>query len=224
MFPEASLRCHSKINTYFLLLYSYFPGFPDAFSIKIFNFPVTKSWFKSSIIKIQNPTERGGEALGYDIGDLYKSYYKILYNYVYVMTLNRHDSEDIVQNTFLKAMNGIAGFRGSSSIKTWLLKIAHNECVNYFRKNTDAPVPDNLTIVREDTLSNQLCIKEDVRKILLFIQAQEEPVRSLMILRLIRENSFAEIGEILNQTEVWCRVTFFRTKKRLLDELKDQFN
>lgn len=71
---------------------------------------------------------------GMDIIELYNEYYRELYNYIYMITLNIYDSEDIVQYTFFKALKGLKKFRGDSNIKTWLFQIARNECANYYRK------------------------------------------------------------------------------------------
>lgn len=70
----------------------------------------------------------------YYIGDLYVQYYDEIYRYIYLFTLNRYDTEDILHNTFVKVMQGINSFKGKSDVKTWLLAIAHNECVNHFKK------------------------------------------------------------------------------------------
>jgi len=47
-----------------------------------------------------------------------------------------------------------------------------------------------------------------------------EPMREVMYLRLSGELSFREIGGILNQSESWARVTFYRGKKKLMEGLK----
>ncbi|GFH93348.1 RNA polymerase sigma factor YlaC [Lachnospiraceae bacterium] len=55
-----------------------------------------------------------------DIEDLYSEYYQELYKYIYLMTLNKYDTEDILHNTFIKVMKGIKSFKNQSTIKTWL--------------------------------------------------------------------------------------------------------
>ena len=51
------------------------------------------------------------------------------------------------------------------------------------------------------------------------IHAMNEPVREVMYLRLISNLSFAEIGEIIGKTESWTRVTFFRGKQKIVEEI-----
>ncbi|MFT4106193.1 MAG: sigma-70 family RNA polymerase sigma factor [Lacrimispora sp.] len=159
-----------------------------------------------------------------DIGDLYVQYYDEIYRYIYLFTLNRYDTEDILHNTFVKVMQGINSFKGKCDVKTWLLAIAHNECVNYFKKHKMEKVNiDNLedvVLTIDDDIGKRLLYKEEVKKIINYIQIQKEPIKSLIILRLMDERPFEEIGKILNKSDVWCRVTFFRNKKKIMDILE----
>ncbi len=157
-----------------------------------------------------------------DIVDLYKNCYKELYNYVYAITLNIYDTEDIVQYTFFKAFKGLKKFRGDSSIKTWLFKIARNECANYYRKNPKCDDIEGVVVYIERDMEKQLCLKEEIENVIEFILKENEPIRSLLILRLIEERSFKNISDILDKSEVWCRVTFYRMKKKLIDLLENE--
>ena len=55
-----------------------------------------------------------------------KRYSEQLYWQIRRMVLNHDDSDDILQNTFIKAWNNISNFRGDSQISTWLHRIAIN--------------------------------------------------------------------------------------------------
>src|SRR5574338_90429 len=50
------------------------------------------------------------------------------------MLNNAQDAEDVLQNTFLKALTGLPGFEGRSSLATWLYRIAANEALMLIRK------------------------------------------------------------------------------------------
>ena len=64
--------------------------------------------------------------------------------------------------------------------------------------------------------------REQVSKILKYIDNLEEPHRSLMVFRLINDLTFREIAIILGKTESWARVTFMRDKHKLLEDLKEE--
>lgn len=59
-----------------------------------------------------------------EIEGLYRKYYADVYRYLLSMCRNTHTAEDLSQNTFLKVISGIRGFRGSCSIKTWIFACA----------------------------------------------------------------------------------------------------
>jgi RNA polymerase sigma-70 factor (TIGR02960 family) len=52
------------------------------------------------------------------------------------------DAEDVVQETFMGAWRGIAGFEGRASVRTWLYRIATNRCLDALRSVRRRPAPD----------------------------------------------------------------------------------
>ena len=64
--------------------------------------------------------------------------------------------------------------------------------------------------------------KENKLEIYKKIQKLDEKTRSVMYLRITGELSFKEIGSILNKTENWARVTFYRGKERLKEIDEDE--
>lgn len=62
---------------------------------------------------------------------LVKLYSKQLYWQIRRMVLNHDDSDDILQNTFIKVLNSIHNFRGDSQLSTWLHRIAINETLTF---------------------------------------------------------------------------------------------
>ncbi len=62
------------------------------------------------------------------------SYAPLLYNKVRSIVLAHEDTNDILQNTFLKAWNHLEEFKGDSKVSTWLYRIAINEALDFLRK------------------------------------------------------------------------------------------
>lgn len=151
---------------------------------------------------------------------LYHAYSDDVYRYLLSLCRSPAVAEDLLQSTFLRVMTGIAGFRGGSAIKTWIFSIARHEFYHWLRKNPvqthleeDAPAGGDFTSDLEQ--------REQTRCIMEYIRAQDEPHRSLLVLRLVNGHSFKEIGEVLGKTENWARVTFLRDKRKLLETLKE---
>jgi RNA polymerase sigma-70 factor, ECF subfamily len=62
---------------------------------------------------------------------LVRSYQERLYWHIRKMVLSHEDANDVLQNTFMKAWNGLDGFRGDSQVSTWLYRIATNETLTF---------------------------------------------------------------------------------------------
>ena len=60
-----------------------------------------------------------------------KKYQERLYWHIRRMVVEHEDANDVLQNTFMKAWNGIEGFRGDSQVSTWLYRIATNETLTF---------------------------------------------------------------------------------------------
>jgi RNA polymerase sigma-70 factor (ECF subfamily) len=65
---------------------------------------------------------------------LISSYEKKIYNYCLRMTNNREDAEDLTQEVFIRVYNSLKRFRGNSQLSTWIYRIAHNVCIDRYRK------------------------------------------------------------------------------------------
>jgi len=65
---------------------------------------------------------------------LVKKYRQRLYWHLRKMVIIHEDADDLLQNTFIKAWNNLANFRGDASLYTWLYRIASNEALNHLNK------------------------------------------------------------------------------------------
>lgn len=74
---------------------------------------------------------RAGDAAAFET--LVDRYSGEIYGLLYRLTSNPDEASDLTQDTFLRALRSIKGFRGDASLKTWLFRIAINESRNRFR-------------------------------------------------------------------------------------------
>jgi RNA polymerase sigma-70 factor (ECF subfamily) len=82
---------------------------------------------ESELLPLLNqPLKRAGA-----FSALVRLYQERLYWHVRKMVLSHEDANDILQNTFMKAWNGLDGFRGDSQLSTWLYRIATNETLTF---------------------------------------------------------------------------------------------
>ena len=66
--------------------------------------------------------------------DMVNAYSRQLYWQIHYILQNHDDTDDVLQNTFIKAWKGIDNFKGDSALSTWLFSIARNEALTYIRQ------------------------------------------------------------------------------------------
>ena len=155
-----------------------------------------------------------------DIQKLYELYSVDIYKFILSLSKDTYIAEDVMQSTFLSAIKSLDTFKGNSSVKTWLIGIAKNEYYTYRRKN---PLSNSL----EDVGANNFIYKEEYNHnyntVINEISKLDETNKEIAILRLINDLTFKEIGVITGKSENYCRVSFFRIKKKLWEVLKDEW-
>jgi RNA polymerase sigma-70 factor (ECF subfamily) len=72
----------------------------------------------------------------------------------YRMTGSLHDAEDLVQETYLRAWKAYGGFKGQSSLRTWLYRIATNTCLTALDSRQRRPLPTGLGAPSSDPLDD----------------------------------------------------------------------
>ncbi len=160
--------------------------------------------------------------------DIYENYFNRVYTFIYRMCGNEDLSEELTQETFFQAFRSFYKFRGDSELFTWLASIAKYTFFNYLRKNkreteflnTD---PWNSLLTDDENDPEKIVQKEEmsaaVRKMLGKIPAK---YRDVVVLRIYAELPFSEISEALKISENSAKVLFFRAKKMLFEELKNE--
>lgn len=153
-----------------------------------------------------------------DIEKIYEEYFETVNKYLFCLTHNNDISEELTQETFYKAVQKIHTYKGECKMSVWLCQIAKNLWYDQCRRNkkilkteeSELLEVQDLTSLEEQIISND-------EKITLYkkMQSLDEKTREVMYLRITGELSFKEIGVILNKTENWARVTFYRGKNRL---------
>lgn len=156
-----------------------------------------------------------------DIGEIYERYGPEVYRFLLRLSGNPTLSEDITQTTFLKAIEHIDSFKEQCSLKTWLCQIAKNEYLNTLKKAESRNVSleeEHLEHSRTTVgLEEQMAHAETAREIRAAVNHLKEPYKEVFILRVYGELSFREIGDVFGKSEVWGRVTYLRSREKVVE-------
>ena len=153
-----------------------------------------------------------------DIEKIYEEYFETVNKYLFCLTKNNDISEELTQETFYKAVKKIDTYKGECKMSVWLCQIAKNLWYDECRKNKklkNISEEELLNIEEKSTIEENIVSEEEKIEIYKKMQKLDEKTREVMYLRISGELSFKEIGIILNKTENWARVTFYRGKNKL---------
>lgn len=153
----------------------------------------------------------------YDIEEVYKEHYRIVYKYLMCLTNNADLSEELTQETFYKMIKKIDTFKGKAKISVWLCEIAKNLYFDELRKNRKRKkVELDFNNIQSDlNIEEDFIEKEETENISKEIEKLDEEIRRVIFLRLNSDMSFKEIGQVLGKTETWARVNFYRGKQKV---------
>ena len=135
------------------------------------------------------------------------------------MLVDHDDSNDVLQNVFIRVWNGLDNFREDARLYTWLYRIATNECLSFLeQKKKKAAVP--LGDV-EEGLSNKVQADKDFDpakiewKLQLAIQKLPEKQRLVFNLRYYDEMPYEEMSKVLETSEGALKASYHHAVKKI---------
>ncbi len=148
-----------------------------------------------------------------------------VFAYILMVVKDKQLADDIFQDTFIKVINTIraGSYKEEGKFIQWVMRIAHNLIIDYFRKSKRIPVVDNNsedfdifdTIkFTDDSIEDKIIIDQihqDVRKLINFLPAEQKEV---LFMRHYSEMSFKDIAE---QTEVSINTALGRMRYALIN-------
>jgi RNA polymerase sigma-70 factor, ECF subfamily len=147
-----------------------------------------------------------------------------VFSFIYSKVLDRVISEDIFQDTFIKVIKTLkkGAYNEEGKFLPWVLRIAHNLVIDYFRKNKRMPLfkntgdfdifsvlPDSKVNIENELIKNQ--IESDVCKLL---ETLPNDQREVLEMRLYKDMSFKEIAI---QTDVSINTALGRMRYALIN-------
>lgn len=149
--------------------------------------------------------------------ELYTQYYNKVYGYVYQRLRNHADAEELAADVFAKVVEKLSSFDPErASYSTWIFTITKNMVISQYRRHRDTEDIDELSIADDAETPLDIAItKESSAALAEGLRALPERDREILIARYYYDNSFKQIGDMLDMTEANARVAHGRALKKL---------
>jgi len=187
------------------------------------------SWGRDEAALVTGLQAGSDEAFDY----LVTYYHASVHNLVYGILGDKADAADVTQDVFIRVFRGIHGFRGSSSLKTWLYRVAVRQALNHRRwcwrhhrqqvsiegdeegLNRGFDPPDVKATPFEECAAHEMQVK--VRKALATVPPR---FRSAVILRDLEGLAYEEIAEVLDVSVGTVKSRILRGRRILKENLE----
>ncbi len=155
---------------------------------------------------------------------LLSQYKERLYWHIRKIVLNHDDTDDVLQNTFIKIFNNIGKFKSDSKLYTWMYRIATNEAITFINKKAKK---NNITIesVKDQALSN---LKSDVYfegdaiqlKLQKAIATLPQKQQLVFNMKYFEEHTYEKLSEILDTSVGGLKSSYHIAVKKITTYLK----
>ena len=150
-------------------------------------------------------------------GEVVRLYSEQLYWQIRRIVLTHDDANDVLQNTFLKAWNGLDGFHADSKVFTWLSRIAINESLDFLRRNKHLMVSsdDDMTIANTLMADNYFDGNETEAMLQQAVASLPDVQRTVFQMRYFEEMKYSDISQILNTSESSLKASYHLAVKKI---------
>ncbi len=150
--------------------------------------------------------------------EIVKKFQERVYWQIRRLTKNHLDTEDVMQNVFVKVWNGLPNFREDANLYTWIYRITFNETQNFLivnnkRKNIDCDPP---LIESNASVSGKDYTPEEIETILLkAIETLPDKQAHVFQLKYFDELKFSEISDLLGTSEGALKASYHIAVKKI---------
>ena len=159
-----------------------------------------------------------------NIEELYRTYFDIVYRYIRSISQDGSLAEEVTQETFFKALKKADQFRGDCDVRVWLCQIAKNTLYDHLKKQEKQLLGDEklekIESAGGELLEEKLAQRSQAMEIHKVLHRLSEPYKEVFSLRIFGELTFREIGMLFGKSENWARVTYYRARVKIREELE----
>jgi RNA polymerase sigma factor (sigma-70 family) len=152
-------------------------------------------------------------------------YQERLYWHIRKMLMNHDDTDDVLQNTFIKVWKNIESFREESSLFTWLYRIATNESITFLnsrKRRSLLPMNEVSEYLMENLTSDPYFDGDQLQmKLQKAILQLPEKQRIVFNMKYFDEMKYEEMSQILNTSVGALKASFHHAAKKVEEYIKN---
>jgi RNA polymerase sigma-70 factor (ECF subfamily) len=160
---------------------------------------------------------------------LVNKYYPRVYATLFSFTKSKEDSEDLSQQTFIKAWQQLSSFRGDSAFFTWIYRIAINLAKNFVASSGFKKQKINTSIEKAEIdvssfedIESAAIHEESLNEIKNFINTMPESLKTAFTLREVEGKSYEDISVITDTPIGTVRSRIFRARESIIDFMQKE--
>ena len=154
--------------------------------------------------------------------EIYYRYFRDVFRYIRSFTPDEITSEEVTQETFVKALKSLHQFDGKKDIRAWLFTIAKNTYYTYCKRQKifrEHEPREELSDPQSD-LTERFADEETAFRIHQYLHEMKEPYKEVFSLRVFGELSFEKIALLFGKSPSWARVVFYRAKMQIREYME----
>ncbi|HDJ34151.1 MAG TPA: RNA polymerase sigma factor [Bacteroidetes bacterium] len=150
---------------------------------------------------------------------LVKKYHQKIYWHIRQIVIDHEDANDVTQNAFIKAWENLSGFRGESSLYTWLYRIATNEALGFLKRKNKRHLfsidhHEQLLAgqIEHDPLFDGDEIQRRLQQAMLSLPTKQ---RLVFQMKYMQEMKYEDISHILNTSVGALKASYYHAVKKI---------
>ena len=151
-----------------------------------------------------------------NIEELYRTYFDIVYRYIRSVSRDGSLAEEVTQETFFKALKKADQFRGDCDVRVY----------DHLKKQKKQLPGEEQPEIAEshggEIFEEKLAQRSQAMEIHKVLHGLSEPYKEVFSLRTFGELNFREIGMLFGKSENWARVTYYRARVKIREELEHE--
>ena len=158
-----------------------------------------------------------------NLESLYTACFHKLYRFALSLTRIPSEAEEIVQETFLRALQQATTRPADTNLDAWLFRVAKNVHISRLRKNRPNVGSEILESVSAGVdIEEKLQQQDQAQHILAALHKLEEPYKEVFTLRALGDVPYKQIALLFGKTESWARVTYHRARLLLTERMNKE--